>query len=260
METMVSLTGLIPFVGPILNAHGQRQDRKNAANQAELDRQRDRERNQRNREHQDKINAENRAEAERIRLINAQREDSQIQRQVADGRLAGLSPLAAMGNAGYTPAISSINQSSPETNQSLSRYSPIRGKSGAGLAGEAIQSILQQQGMNQNILESRSRTLLNEANAAKIANEQNNPMPPQFASDGRRIEHSTIIMKTRDGKEIVMPNNDLMEGLTPKEIAMFNAMAAGSRAIEPGSLPYRAWQNFNKYLKKHGGALTGRRR
>ncbi|AXH75796.1 MAG: DNA pilot protein [Microviridae sp.] len=206
------------------------------------------------REHQEKINAQNRAEAERIRLINAQRADSQIQRQVADGRLAGLSPLAAMGNAGYSPAIASTAQSSP------SRFSPITKTSGASLAGDAIQNILQQQNMNQQILESRSRTLLNEANAAKIAHEQNNPMPPKFDATGRRIEHSTIIMKTRGGKDIVMPNNDLIEGLTPKEIAMFNAMAAGSRAIEPGSLPYRAWQNFNKYLKKHGGALTGRRR
>ncbi|AXH78076.1 MAG: DNA pilot protein [Microviridae sp.] len=211
------------------------------------------------RAHQDKINAENRAEAERIRLINAARADSQIQRQVADGRLAGLSPLAAMGNAGYSPAIASFAQSSP------SRFSPITKTSGASLAGDAIQNILQQQNMNQQILESRSRTLLNEANATKIANEGNQFQLPTHSSDGREIRNSTILVRTADGKLVEMPNNELMEGLTPKEMAMFNGILAGSRVmgnrvqkqgsnvILEKSLPRKVKENFNFFLRQHGG-------
>ncbi|AXH77188.1 MAG: DNA pilot protein [Microviridae sp.] len=225
---MVNPMAIVAGIGAISSAIGGRNDRKSAEN----------------------MHSQNIAEQRRVNQINRDRQDNSIQRTVADGRLAGLSPLASMGNAGYTPAVSQTTGPA---------HIPTR-TSGASLAGDAIQTLLQQQGMNQQILESRSRTLLNEANAAKIANQPDVLPHVDRMPDGRRIEHSTIAMKTRNGKIIEMPNNELMEGLTPKEIAMFNAMAGGSRAIEPGSLPYRAWQNFNTYLKKHGGALTGRRR
>ncbi|AXH75753.1 MAG: DNA pilot protein [Microviridae sp.] len=225
---MVNPMAIVAGIGAVTDAIGKRNDRKTAQN----------------------MHNASLAEQRRINQINRDRQDNYIQRTVADGRLAGLSPLASMGNAGFTPAVSQV--AGPA-------HIPT-GTSGASLAGDAIQTLLQQQGMNQQILESRSRTLLNEANAAKIANQPDALPPVDRMPDGRRIEHSTIVMKTQGGKEIVMPNNELMEGLTPKEIAMFNAIAAGSRAIEPKSLPYRAWQNFNKYIKKHGGALTGRRR
>ncbi|AXH73150.1 MAG: DNA pilot protein [Microviridae sp.] len=252
METMVSLSGIASGVASLLPSIGSYQENKESIKaqreQARLDR-----------EHQEKINAQNRAEAERIRLINARRQDSQIQRQVADGRLAGLSPLAAMGNAGYSPAIASLAQSSP------SRFSPITKTSGASLAGDAIQNMLQQQNMNQQILESRSRTLLNEANATKIANENNGIQLPTHASDGREIRNSTILVRTASGQLVEMPNNELMEGLTPKEMAMFNATLAGSRVmgnrvqqkgsnvILEKSLPRKVKDNFNFFLRQHGG-------
>ena len=181
---------------------------------------------------------------------NNAREDTKLQRAVEDGRLAGLSPLASIGGAGFTPNPASYGTGLQDAGRALGHA--VASKAPPNPAEAVV------------LAEVQSRTLFNQARTREIdhmiANgNQGNPMP-QLAPDGRRIEHSTIIVKTVGGKEIVMPNNELMEGLTPKEIAMFNALAAGSRAIEPGSLPYRAWQNFNKYLKKHGGALTGRRK
>ncbi len=246
MSWAAALPILGAVAGPILGSMDARNQRKQqAANNAA------------NRAHQDKINAENRAEAERIRLINAKRQDSQIQRQVADGRLAGLSPLAAMGNAGYSPAVASVAQSSP------SQFTPIRGSTGAGLAGNVINSLLEQQGMETQILESRSRTLLNEANARKI-----NGTPdglPMTSSDGRRIENSTILVRKNNGTLVEMPNNELIEGLTPKELATWNALMgistglgprqqqAGSNIIKESSLPNRIKSKF-KYLERSAKA------
>ncbi len=258
------------IAGPILQGIGGRNERRTNERNYEKDRQHDRERNERNRQHerevnernrkhQDKINAENRAEAERIRIINQGREDSQIQRQIADGRLAGLSPLASMGNAGYTPGISSLNQSSPEssspeTNQ-VASHRPTS-QSGASLAGDAIQNLLQNQGIEAQILEARSRTLLNEANARQIDNEIQ--QLPTHSSDGRRIENSTILVRNNAGELIEMPNNELLEGLTRQELANWNALMGissvmgprkqkpGSNIIKESTLPARVKSNFKR--------------
>ncbi|AXH75941.1 MAG: DNA pilot protein [Microviridae sp.] len=183
-----------------------------------------------NRAHQDKINAENRAEAERIRLINARRADSQIQRQVADGRLAGLSALASMGNAGYSPAPASIAQSSP------SQFTPTR-SSGAGLAADAIQTLLSQRSSEQQILESRSRTLLNEANAQKL---MNNPMQDGGLGQPRH-EASTIIVHPEFGKPYKIPNPELYETSTNEGLTGAYLHGAG-----------RAYSGIGRYITKSG--------
>ncbi|AXH75832.1 MAG: hypothetical protein [Cressdnaviricota sp.] len=249
METMVSIGSL---AGGLLGGFGAHRDRRHYREQSELDRQRDRERNERNRQHQtdinrenqantDRRNQENRDEQRRINQINREREDSKIQRQIADGRLAGLSPLAAMGNAGFSPSMASIggdssSYSSPESNQAPSRYSPTS-SSGASLAGDAIQSMLQNQQINQQIMESRSRTLLNEANAQRL---QNNPMQDGGLGQPRH-EASTIWVHPEFGKPYKIPNPELYETSTNEGLTGAYLHGAG-----------RVYSGLGRYITQSG--------
>ncbi len=95
----------------------------------------------------------NRKQQEKQNAHNELREDTQIQRAVADGAAAGLSPLASIGVSGFSPSAAPIH-------------------SGAGPAADALQGLTQSK-INKEasavaLAEAQSRTALNQSRTRQL--------------------------------------------------------------------------------------------
>lgn len=181
-------------------------------------------------------------------------ERTRIRTVAADAKAAGIHPLAALGAAsGYQNPYggpvsgSTMGDGFAAAGQYIGDAIDKRGqkKQAATLNEKQIDLVDAQ------IIESRSRTLLNQANAKRAL------VGPQAPHDPYAIrkENALIKVKLENGTEVYMPNPDVYE-VSPAEMVTARALMEASRVGKKVSEAKVDWKKKSQDLKRRKSLIT----
>lgn len=174
-------------------------------------------------------------------------EKKRVRRIARDAKKAGLHPLAVMGNnssysspiqvgAGFNPVTDGANTGSAIGDAIASGAATIAnkvdGKANAMAKAEAENMKKEGQLLDAQILESRSRTLLNQTNARRSLVGPQSPVDP-FAI---RQENALMEVKLENGDKVLIPNPDVYE-VGPSELVTGRALLEGGRVVAAAGNP-----------------------
>ena len=167
------------------------------------------------------------------RRLNFER--TRIQTVAADAKKAGIHPLSALGVAagyqnpyGSAPSGSTLGDGIAAAGDIIGRSVPTKTQK-AKDAQAATLNEKQAQLLDAQILESRSRTNLNSANAKRALLGPNSPVDPF----GMRQENALIKVKLENGDIVRIPNPDIYD-ISPSELVTARGIIEGARVVEKG--------------------------
>lgn len=151
----------------------------------------------------------------------------EMAQKIETGKRFGLHPLASIGaqTSGFQPVMSQAMTSAGQSiQQGMARA--------ADRKGEAALQRKQEQLIDEQILEARSRTLLNTANARRAAVGPGSAVDPYAP----RKENALISVRLENGETVLVPNPDVYE-ISPTELATGRIVLEGGRQVERATNP-----------------------
>lgn len=148
-------------------------------------------------------------------------EGIQMADKIRTGAKFGLHPLAAIGaqTSGYQPVMAQALTSAGQAIQT-----GLAERSNSRAANQLQQK--QERLIEEQILEARSRTALNLANAKRVVVGPGSPVDPY----AMRTENALMAVRLENGDIVYVPNPDVYE-ISPTELAAGRGMLEGGRIV-----------------------------